>query len=152
MMPGFRQYCPQVLILGVLLLLPLLFVACGGGGDGGSANVATDATLVATPSPELPAFEGKPLVVYVVGPLSGPDAQRGQAQAAGARVAADQLNRDGGLLGREILVKAINDFGDPEGALEAVAERNSAWSRRVANDQSIGNGCSPPWLSGASFA
>jgi len=102
MILSFRQCRPQGLILGVLLLLPLLFVACGGGGDGGSANVATDATLVVTPTPELPVFEGKPLVVYVVGPLSGPDAQRGQAQTAGAQVAADQLNLSGGLLDRRI--------------------------------------------------
>ena len=78
-------------------VLPLL-AACAGGGDG-EAEPGETLAPTGEPTPTaVTSFEGE-VVVYVVGPMSGPDAQRGKELAAGARLAAEDLNRTGGLLG-----------------------------------------------------
>lgn len=80
------------------------------------------AEAVVEPTPTMPSSYAGEAVIYVVGPLSGPDAEKGQAQAAGARLAADHFNRRGGLLERQIVIKVVNDSGEPAGALEAARQ------------------------------
>ena len=109
----------NIFVLALIASLLLLSAIACGGKEPPLEEPALQASATPTPIPQLPPFEGEPVVVYVVGPLSGENAQVGQAQAVGARLAADQLNRAGGLLGREILVKALNDQGEPEAALAA---------------------------------
>jgi len=96
-------------LLPVLLALTLLLSACTGGGE-----VPTGQTAPSGPV----SFEGE-AVVYVVGPMSGLEAERGQAQTGGARLAAEELNAAGGVLRHKIVVKALDDRGTPEGALAA---------------------------------
>ena len=118
----------RAFLLGLLVALPLLLAACTGGGGGGDQQTAGPTT---EPSPTpVPVFDGE-VVVYVVGPLSGPNAQRGQAMAAGARLAAEELNGTGGLLGNKVLVRVINDRGEPQFALDA--------AQRVADAARIGD-------------
>lgn len=59
----------------------------GGAGTGGNAG---------TPTSQL---NGKPVTIGFLGPLSGANAQTGQAQLLGAQVAVDQINAKGGVLG-----------------------------------------------------
>ena len=121
MVSAFRSHPARIFIPYLLAIVALLMVSCGGNEPSAQSPAQTSpAAPEPTPTAELPTFTGKPAVIYVVGPLSGENAQVGQAQAAGARVAADQLNRAGGLLGREIVVKSLNDHGEPEAALAAV--------------------------------
>ena len=70
-----------------------------------------------TPSKSV-TLEGES-VIYVVGPMSGQNAEKGQAQAAGARLAAEEFNLRGGLFNRKVVIRVINDAGEPEGALAA---------------------------------
>ena len=115
---GFITRCLRPSLLSLLILALLTLVACTGGKEEPPETVGQGPpTALPTPT-AVTDFEGE-VVVYFVGPLSGPNAQRGQAQAAGARLAAEELNRTGGLLSNKIIVRTINDFGDPEGALEA---------------------------------
>ena len=59
-------------------------------------------------------------VVYVAVPLSGVRAEAGQSALGGARLAAAEINRDGGLLGRRLVVKAMDDRSDSGTALTVV--------------------------------
>lgn len=97
--------------LVALLLMSLGLVACGA--ETPTAE-GTDPTAVPTPV----SLEGE-AVLYVVAPLSGTHAELGQSQAAGARLAAAVLNEQGGLRGRQIVVRTLNDQGNPQEALAA---------------------------------
>ena len=59
-------------------------------------------------------------IVYVAVPLSGFRADAGQSALGGVRLAAEELNSSGGLLGRRIVVRALNDRSDNSAALENV--------------------------------
>lgn len=118
-MHGLGSRKSQLSLLALVIALVVLLLSCQGG---------EEVKPTVQPTPEKPVtFEGE-VVIYVVGPLSGQDAEKGQAQAAGARFAAEELNRSGGLLNRKIIIKVINDAGDPEGALEA-AQKVAAAAR-----------------------
>lgn len=109
----FRSVRPWLLAL----LMVLLLSACEGGEENNELPTPT-------PTVEI-SFEGE-VVIYVVGPMSGPDAQKGQAQAAGARLAAAEWNAKGGLLKRKIIIKEMNDAGDPDKALQAAQKIEEA--------------------------
>ncbi len=66
--------------------------------------------------------------VALVAPLSGPNANTGRAMRAGAQLAVDRINADGGIGGRAIAV----EFHDDEGT--AAKARGTA-EALVANDQ-----------------
>ena len=84
-----------------LLFIVLLFVvtACGGGN---SEPTKGDA------------------VVYVAVPLSGFQANGGQTVLGGVRLAAEELNRSGGLLGYKVVVRSLDDESDSDVALSQV--------------------------------
>jgi branched-chain amino acid transport system substrate-binding protein len=62
------------------------------------------------------------VTVYVAAPLSGFQANGGQTVVGGARLAAERINRQGGLLGYRIVVEGIDDESDSEVAV-AVAQQ-----------------------------
>ena len=62
------------------------------------------------------------VIVYVAAPLSGFQANGGQTVVGGVRLAAEEINRDGGLLGYRLRVIALDDESDSEVAV-AVAEQ-----------------------------
>jgi branched-chain amino acid transport system substrate-binding protein len=62
------------------------------------------------------------VIVYVAVPLSGFQANGGQTVLGGARLAAAQINRDGGLLGYEVTVIGMDDESDSDVAV-SVAEQ-----------------------------
>ncbi len=57
-------------------------------------------------------------IVYVAVPLSGFRADAGQSALGGVRLAAEEINSNGGLLGRRIVVRALNDRSENSAALE----------------------------------
>ena len=79
------------------------------------------------------AYAGE-AVVFVAAPLSGGRAEAGQSALGGARLAAEEINREGGLLGHRIVVKAIDDRSDSGFALTIVDRIGEAVARgeRVA--------------------
>jgi branched-chain amino acid transport system substrate-binding protein len=62
------------------------------------------------------------VTVYVAAPLSGFQANGGQTVVGGVRLAAEEINRAGGLLGYQIKVVALDDESDSEVAVQ-VAEQ-----------------------------
>jgi branched-chain amino acid transport system substrate-binding protein len=57
------------------------------------------------------------VVVYVAGPLSGFQANGGQTVLGGARLATEEINRAGGLLGYEVTVVGLDDESDSDVAV-----------------------------------
>jgi len=75
--------------------------------------------LLATACASAPSGE---VIVYVVAPLSGWQANGGQTVVGGARTMAEQLNRQGGLLGYTVKVVALDDQADSDVAAEKAKE------------------------------
>ncbi len=94
---------PQWLIL---LVAALLMVACGGAG----AKAPTKGDVL----------------VYVAVPLSGFQANGGQTVLGGVRLAAEQINRDGGLEGYRIVVQPLDDESDSDVAVAQVDQIQAA--------------------------
>jgi branched-chain amino acid transport system substrate-binding protein len=62
----------------------------------------------------------------VAAPLSGFQANGGQTVLGGARLAAEQINRAGGLLGYEVIVEGMDDESDSDVALAIAGQVRSA--------------------------
>jgi len=62
------------------------------------------------------------VLVYVVAPLSGWQANGGQTVLGGARTMADQINRQGGLLGYKVVVNGLDDLADDDTATAQAQE------------------------------
>jgi branched-chain amino acid transport system substrate-binding protein len=84
--------------LAILLLVAgtLVLTACGGPSEPTKGDV----------------------IVYVAAPLSGFQANAGQTVLGGARLAADQINRSGGLLGYKVMVVGLDDESDSDLAVD----------------------------------
>ena len=66
------------------------------------------------------------VIVYVAAPLSGFQANAGQTVLGGARLAADQINRGGGLLGYKVTVVGVDDESDSDVAVDIATDIQSA--------------------------
>jgi branched-chain amino acid transport system substrate-binding protein len=84
--------------------LALLIAGCGGS----SSDETTDSGT------ESGAFR-----VGLEAPLSGEQAVLGQGMLKGAQLAAEQVNKKGGILGRKVKVVPIDDAADPETGVKA---------------------------------
>ena len=69
----------------------------------------------------VPVFSGE-AIIYVVGPLSGDQADGGQSVLGGARKRADEANKQGGVLGRKLVVRGLDDQADEDVAAEAAGK------------------------------
>jgi branched-chain amino acid transport system substrate-binding protein len=87
-----------------LLVLAVLLAGC----SGGNAPTKGDVT------------------VFVVGPLSGSQANTGQTVAGGVKLLAEQLNRSGGLLGYRVKVVTLDDEADSEVAAQMAEQVKQA--------------------------
>lgn len=68
-------------------------------------------------------------IIYVAVPLSGFMANGGQTVLGGVRLAAEQINRSGGLLGYRVLVRSLDDEADSDVAVSQVEEIREALDR-----------------------
>ncbi len=62
------------------------------------------------------------VIVYVAVPLSGFQANGGQTVLGGARLAAEQINRAGGLLGYKVTVVGLDDESDSDVAVDIASQ------------------------------
>ena len=90
------------------LLLSSLLVSCG---SGGGTPTRGDA------------------IIYVAVPLSGFQANGGQTVLGGVRLAAEEINRNGGLLGYKLVVRPLDDESDSDVALAQVDAIQEAISK-----------------------
>lgn len=86
------------LLLTTLILVALLLAACGGSGEPDRGEV----------------------YVYVAVPLSGFQANGGQTVLGGVRLAAEEINRSGGLRGYRVVVRPLDDESDSDVAVAQV--------------------------------
>ncbi|MCB0124956.1 MAG: branched-chain amino acid ABC transporter substrate-binding protein [Caldilineaceae bacterium] len=93
------------IVVTFLLFLALFLPACGGNS---SEPTRGDA------------------IVFVAVPLSGFQANGGQTVLGGVRLAAEELNRNGGLLGYRVVVRPLDDESDSDVAVAQVAEIQAA--------------------------
>ena len=77
--------------------------------------IALSILLIACGAPKEPS-EGE-AIIYVAAPLSGFQANGGQTVLGGARLAAEQINRAGGLLGHRVTVVGLDDESDSDVAV-----------------------------------
>src|SRR5258708_39925535 len=68
----------------LFLLISLLLAACGGNSNGSGSTTQS------------------PIKIGLISPLTGPEGFIGQAGLKGVQVAADYINANGGILGRQI--------------------------------------------------
>jgi len=92
-----RGYARALLML---IILSLLLTACGSGGEPTKGEVT----------------------VYVVAPLSGFQANGGQTVLGGVRLAAEKINRAGGLLGYKLNIVGLDDESDSDVAVDIAHE------------------------------
>ena len=86
----------------------------------------------------------EPIKIGVIGPHSGPAAFDGQSNLIGAQVAADEINKAGGLLGgRKVEIVAADSRGIP-------AEAVSAYRKVVTQDKVVAVDCC--WFSSSTIA
>jgi branched-chain amino acid transport system substrate-binding protein len=90
-------------------------------------RAALVAALLATGS--LLAQAAEPLKIGVVAPQSGPGAESGRFQVQGAKLAAEEINKAGGVLGRQIELVIEDDQTTNPGAVLAFS--------KLAGDKSI---------------
>ncbi len=100
------------LFLTLFVLIALVFNGCGGDS---SAPTKGDA------------------IVFVAVPLSGFQANGGQTVLGGVRLAAEELNRSGGLLGYSVVVRPLDDESDSDVAVAQVEQIQSA----IANGEQV---------------
>src|SRR5512133_310625 len=81
----------------------------------GLLGCLTVACQTATPA-------GPPMRIGLVAPLSGDSATAGEAVERGMLLAADEINRSGGVLGRPLEVVARDVANDPEAGVTALRE------------------------------
>jgi branched-chain amino acid transport system substrate-binding protein len=116
----------RVLLVGLLAAIGLMAGGCGddepaGGGGGG----------------------GDPVKIGINEPLSGPGAAVGQAKLDGAQARVDQINKEGGILGRQVELVVKDNRGDQTEALTVTRDLID----REQVHALIGNGTSPATLS-----
>ena len=66
--------------------------------------------------------EGDPIRIGYFGPLTGGTAQAGQAALNGCQIAVDEINANGGVLGRQLEMVAYDDKSSPEEALKSATK------------------------------
>ena len=85
---------------GLLALILLLLAGCGGS-TSGNPNTS-------------------PIKIGLIGPYSGPEGFIGPASLKGAQVAADYINANGGILGRQVELITADNAGDAVDAVPAL--------------------------------
>ncbi len=93
------------IIFTFILIVSLLLAACGGGNSEPTRGTA---------------------VVFVAVPLSGFQANGGQTVLGGVRLAAEEINRSGGLLGYQVVVRPLDDESDSDVAVAQASQVQTA--------------------------
>ncbi|MGH3425884.1 MAG: branched-chain amino acid ABC transporter substrate-binding protein [Nocardioidaceae bacterium] len=111
----------RLTLLGGVSALALVLAGCGGGLLGGDAEASNDG----------------PVVLGMVAPMSGSSAAIGPYMKNGAQLAIDEINKDGGVDGRDL--KLVVEDGACD-AKSAAAAANKLVTEKVA--VSVGGYCS----------
>ena len=100
------------LLLAMVMIFSLVLTACGGGGTTGGGE-ATDGGTAAT---------GENVLIGVNYELSGAVASYGQDSVDGIKMAIDEVNAAGGVLGMQVVLQVEDNKSDPAEAT-SIAEK-----------------------------
>ena len=92
-----------------------------------SLAVALAALLQLIPAALSPVYAAD-LMVGLAGPITGPNAALGTQVRNGAKMAAEDINARGGILGNSIMVMEMDDASDPK---QAVSVANKFVSQKI---------------------
>jgi branched-chain amino acid transport system substrate-binding protein len=104
---SLRKFMKKTPLITLALLLVLTAAAPGCGGGGDTQNGAQQGS-----------GDEKPIPVGFSAPLTGSCAKAGQDMVDGARMAVEEVNAAGGVLGRKIELVVEDDGGDPQMAVQ----------------------------------
>lgn len=102
------------------IALSVLAAACGSDEPGSSASPGTDGGASSTTGSGEPT--GEPIKVGVIEALSGPTAEIGEQERLGIEMAVDELNANGGVLGRPLEMVVRDDGAEPARSSAAARE------------------------------
>ena len=133
----------QILLFpgGLMAAAILCLTAIGCSNSEDSSPPATQvASTQATPNDEIR--------IGLAGPLTGAQSNIGRGMLNGARMAADELNADGGVDGRMITIVEIDDQADPETGVSAATEAIAEGLRGVVGpyNSSVGSATLPLYI------
>src|SRR6478752_1648035 len=66
-----------------------------------------------------PLAQAEDLVIGLIAPLTGPVAAYGDQVKNGAQTAVDEINKKGGILGEQVVLKLADDGGEPKQGVSA---------------------------------
>ena len=78
-----------------------------------------------TAGPTTPTTPAEPIVLGMIDTISGPNAQVGTDGVNGARIAVQQINARGGVLGRQLRLEVRDEQLKPDVTVQALRELNS---------------------------
>ncbi|MCM2346935.1 MAG: ABC transporter substrate-binding protein [Acidovorax soli] len=85
-------------------------------------GAAAAASTLSLPGLNLAHAQAGPLKIGLITPLSGPQEFIGSYVKNGAEIAVDQINKAGGILGRQVALEIRDDKANPAAALAAARE------------------------------
>src|SRR6185295_4634802 len=66
-----------------------------------------------------PLAQAEDLVIGLIAPLTGPVAAYGDQVKNGAQTAVDEINKKGGIAGKNVVLKLADDAGEPKQGVSA---------------------------------
>lgn len=117
----------RLLAVLLALLVPLSVAACGGDDDDDDAPATT--TAAETTGDTTEAASGDVIKIGALFATEGPGKPYGPQQVAGAQLAVDEINADGGIDGARVELIQIDGDGDPKQA--------AADARRLAEEDGV---------------
>lgn len=99
-----------------------LLVACAIGSIGAGGSYAATAAANRSSAGRAEAAGGDTILLGQSAALSGPTAMLGKELGAGARLYFDYVNQQGGIYGRRIELKSLDDYNEPDTAAKNTRE------------------------------
>jgi len=112
-------------VLAIACALPLVLTACGSSSDGGTSSPQPDATSSGEAAPS-----ADPIIIGFPADLSTTYAYYDQPMLEGAQMAVDEINEDGGVLGRPLELRAVdirNDAGEATKQTQALIDGGAVY-------------------------
>lgn len=136
----------KMLTMLLAAAMVLTLAACGGTSASSSAPASGGDSAPAGDS-SAPAASGDTIKIGVLAPLTGEVSVYGIASSNGTKMAIDEINAAGGVLGRQIEYVALDERGDPS---EAVNAYNNLYDQGIV--ALIGDVTSKPCIAVAEVA
>src|SRR6476660_2894812 len=94
--------CNRFVVTVTVVVMAVIAAACGGGSSSSSGGSSAS---------------GKPLVIGISLSQSGDFSDPGHAAMLGYQLSGDSVNKRGGVLGRKVVLKIVDDASDPNQAV-----------------------------------